>query len=259
MILQKWGTVLPSVTTTQILLRRHHPNAEIAADGWYGNKTTSAVYAFQKHHGLGKDGIVGRFTWTKLGDVSKLQTIDVVDGTDPALIALEATDIRTAGGDPIVMSGMSNGVSVAMDLIVTRAKALGSVALLRFHGHGGHGVMGVSSGEGDGIPHLSDIANANFGKLLPSLMRIRHIFCPFGSVEMHGCDVAGGKDGPILLTKLAAVWGVPVTAGVMTQFGGGKKTFVFEGPTLTGFPGGGDLKSWSKGMESQHGNVCVPD
>ena len=39
---------------------------------------------------------------------------------------------------------------------------------------------------------------------------------------------------------------VPVTAGLRTQYGGGSSTFRFEGPTLTAFPGGGDLKSWAR-------------
>jgi peptidoglycan hydrolase-like protein with peptidoglycan-binding domain len=257
MILLKWGTVLPTVTTAQILLRRHAPNAEITADGWYGNKTTSAVWAFQKYHSLGQDGIVGRFTWEEFMTVSGLQTIDVVDATDDP--ELEAVDIRNAGGDPIVLSGMSNGVTVAMDQVVGRANGAGSVALLRFHGHGAPGDMGVSSGKGEGVSILSDIAVGNFSKILPALMKIKHIFCKFGSVQLHGCKVAGGVDGPILLNKLATLWGVPVTGGVMDQKGGGKTTFVFEGPTITAFPSGGDLKGWSKGVQTEFGNVSVED
>jgi peptidoglycan hydrolase-like protein with peptidoglycan-binding domain len=260
MILLRYGTILPVVSTTQILLRRHQPHAEIQTDGHYGPKTTAAVQKFQKHHGLSADGIVGRFTWGKLGDVSGLQTIDVVDGTDPSLIELEATDIRNAGGDPIVLHGMSNGVAVAMNMIATRAKGAGTVALLRFHGHGGPGGQNVSAGDSaDGAAHMAAIDVTNLPFILPALMSIRHVFAPFGSVQMHGCQVGGGKKGPVLLQSLANIWGVPVSAGINDQLGGGRNTFIFEGPVLHGFPSGGDLKSWSKGVQATHGNVCLPN
>src|SRR5262245_10696034 len=106
------GDALPSVTTSQILLRRHRPQTTIKADGIYGGRTKGAVENFQTQHTLKKDGIIGNGTWNAFLDVSRFQTIDVVDGTDPSLIALEATDIRAAGGDPIVVYGMSNGIQV---------------------------------------------------------------------------------------------------------------------------------------------------
>jgi peptidoglycan hydrolase-like protein with peptidoglycan-binding domain len=36
------------------------------ADGIFGAGTENAVKAFQRHHGLTVDGIVGRITWSKL-------------------------------------------------------------------------------------------------------------------------------------------------------------------------------------------------
>ena len=258
MILLRTGTILPVVTTSQMLLRRHAPSADIQADGHYGPKTTKAVWDFQKFRGLSADGIVGRFTWGKQGEISQLQTIDVVDGTDPSLIAADRPDIRNAGGDPIVLFGMSNGVQVAMNMIATRAKAAGSVALLRFHGHGNQGLQNVSAGTASGAANMSAIDTTNLPFILPFLMSIRHIFAPFASVQMHGCQVGGGKKGPILINSLANIWGVPVTGGIFDQLGGGKTTFVFEGPTISGFPGGGDLKSWSKAMQDLHGNVSMP-
>jgi N-acetylmuramoyl-L-alanine amidase len=36
------------------------------ADGIFGAGTENAVKAFQRHHGLTVDGIVGKITWTKL-------------------------------------------------------------------------------------------------------------------------------------------------------------------------------------------------
>lgn len=256
------GTVLPSVTTLQILLRRHSPHSLNKTDGHFGPKTKKAVEDFQVFHApsLVKDGIVGRFTWTKLMGVSRLQTIDVVDGDDPSLVNLEAADIRNAGGNPIVVYGMSNGVEVVMNEILNRAQGPGRVALLRFHGHGGRGSQNVSGGHINGAPHLAAISDDNFSQIRGKLQRISHIFAPFGSTQLLGCDVGGGAKGKSLISKLANVWGVPVTAGLHTQFGGGKQTFTFEGPTVTGFPAGlNDLKSWSKAMEDAHGNVSVVD
>src|SRR6185369_8156597 len=101
------GDGLPSVTTAQILLRRHRPQATIKADGLYGPLTKKAVESYQSEHVLKKDGIIGANTWNSFMSVSGFQTIDVVDGTDPSLVNFEAADIMAAGGTPIVVFGMS--------------------------------------------------------------------------------------------------------------------------------------------------------
>jgi Putative peptidoglycan binding domain len=252
------GDVLPVVTTLQILLRRHLPHAEIKSDGRFGPRTKGAVEAFQIQHRLSKDGVVGRFTWNKTTEVSGLQTIDVVDGTDPSLVALEAADITNAGGIPIVVYGMSGGVDFVMSQIRARASGSNSVDLLRFHGHGTRGIQNVTGGDLNGAPHLAAISDDNFPQVATSLGRIRHIFVEFGCVELLGCSVGGGPKGRSLVGKLANVWGVPLTAGVFDQLGGGRNTFRFEGPTVSAFPGGGDLKSWSAGVEATSGNVTMP-
>ncbi len=101
--------MLPSVTTSQILVRRHRPGATITCDGRYGPRTKAAVASYQREHSLSNDGIIGPNTWNSFMAVSGFQTIDVVDGTDPSLIAFEASDIGQAGGTPIVVFGQSNG------------------------------------------------------------------------------------------------------------------------------------------------------
>ena len=53
------GDVLPSATTSQILLRRHRPQATIKADGHFGPRTKGAVENFQSFHRLTRDGIIG--------------------------------------------------------------------------------------------------------------------------------------------------------------------------------------------------------
>lgn len=251
------GDALPSVTTSQVLLRRHRPGAKITCDGAYGPKTKAAVHAYQEAHVLKGDGIIGTNTWNSFMSVSGFQTIDVVDGTDPSLIALEAADIRQTGGNPIVVFGQSNGLAFVMQQIAARGQR-GNVMLLRIHGHGGRGTQNVTGGQINGAPHMASISLQNYAASEPDLNRVRPVLVPFGSVQLLGCDVGGGN-GAQLVQRLARTWGVPVTAGLHTQFAGGNATFRFEGPTVTGFPGGLNLKSWSKAMEAQFGNITMPN
>jgi hypothetical protein len=249
------GDVLPSVTTSQILLRRHRPQAGIKADGHFGPRTKGAVENFQSFHHLTRDGIIGNASWNQFMTASGFQTIDVVDGTDPSLVTLEAADVRAAGGDPIVVFGMSNGIEFVTQQILARGRAQ-NVMLLRFHGHGNRGLQNVTGGEINGAPHLAAISLSNFAQIEGTIGRIRTVMLPFGSIQLLGCDVGGGR-GSQLVGRLAVTWGVPVTAGLHTQFGGGNRTFRFEGPTVTGFPFG-NLRSWSQQMEDQFGNVSMP-
>ena len=249
------GDILPTVSTAQILLRRHRPQTVITTDGNFGPKTGKAVWNFQEHHVLKMDQIIGPKTWHKLEDVSRFRTVDVVDGTDPSLVQLEAADLRKAGYDPIVLYGMSNGLEVAMNEIAARG-GRGETMLLRFHGHGNNALQNVTGGEINGAPHLAAISLSNYGQIEHLLTRIKKIFVEFGAVQLLGCDVGGGN-GASLVARLAETWGVPVTAGIHTQFGGGDKTFRFEGAVVSKFPGGGTLKTWSAAMEQKYGMVSV--
>lgn len=256
MILLTNGMVLPVVTTLQIWMRIHRPQTIIKADGQYGSKTKQAVQNFQEFHHLVKDGIVGKNSWQKLTQVTGFQTIDVVDGTDPSLVSLEASDIRNAGGDPIIVFGMSNGIDFVMSQIAAKARP-GKVALLRIHGHGNRGLQNVTGGDINGAPHLAAISNSNFGQIAGSLAKIKGIFMGYASVQLLGCSVGGGTSGRTLVGRLADTWNVPVTAGFFDQLGGGINTFIFEGPTVTGFPGGGKLASWSLEKQNVFGNVSL--
>jgi putative chitinase len=58
----------------------------IAVDGTFGADTETAVKNWQKSHGLGADGIVGRLTWGKLfevGNFAELDQGDIDDDNDP--------------------------------------------------------------------------------------------------------------------------------------------------------------------------------
>lgn len=241
------GDRLPSVAAVQVLInRKMRRGVFITVDGIYGPKTRQAVYAFQEEHHLGRDGVVGKNTWPALIRGEGLTVIDSVDVTNPKDMGYEDAAIRQAGGDPIVNFGMCNGVKVVVTKIMGRGKT-GGVVLLRFHGHGSPGSMGITVGTGNEI-------SSEFGtRFLDSLARylqrrLAFLFPSFGSVELHGCRVGKGADGQRLCQALAQAFGVPVTAGTKTQYGGGLSTFRFEGPTYTAFPAGKDLKSWARSL-----------
>lgn len=254
MILLKETMVLPSVTTSQVLLRRHRPHTTITCDGIYGPKTKGAVRNFQSAHSLDVDGTIGRYTWTRFMQVAALKTIDVVDAGDPAIDEFYSADLRASGADPIVVYGMSNGVPYAIDRIIARAAGAGRIAILRINGHGGSGLQNVTGGKIDGARHMAGISNGNIAYLTPALSRLQPYFATFGSAELLGCEVAHGSSGLLLLQRLANIWGVPVTAGTKIQTG----TFSFTGPTRSAFPGGGTVKSWSSVQQEVAGNLTVP-
>jgi hypothetical protein len=244
--LLRFGDRLPTVAVVQILInRKMHQGSYISVDGIYGPKTREAVRAFQRKRFLSPDGIVGQNTWQALIAGENIVVIDSVDATNPDDMGYEDAAIRSAGGSPIVNFGMCNGLKVVMQKIQAQART-GAVALLRFHGHGAPGEMGVTTGTGSEI-------SSEFGvRFLDSLARylgtMRWIFSNIGSAELHGCRVGAGSDGRRLIKALAWAWGVPVTAGLHTQYGGGASTFRFEGPIFTAFPEGGGLRTWTRSL-----------
>jgi hypothetical protein len=141
------GNKIPAVGVAQKLLNAR-AGSSLVADGDFGSKTKAAVKEFQRPRGLVVDGVIGQNTWGRLKQMAdKLQIIDCVDVFDPSLNDLEAKDIVKAGGNPILIGGMSNGVEQAITEILGTA-APGEVFLLRFHGHGNSGIAGISHGQG---------------------------------------------------------------------------------------------------------------
>jgi hypothetical protein len=237
------GDLLPAVGVLQKLLNR--TGAGLTPDGDFGPATKAAVQSFQRPRRLGMDGKVGQITWPRIVAGERgLRVVDCVDIFDPSLMSLEATDIRQAGGNPVVLGGMSNGVEQAIAQILGAVPA-GSVFLLRFHGHGASGVAGVSDGQG-GIngEHFSSIHTGNIAALRPILARLRRIFSPYGCVQFMHCSTGRGAAGRQLLSAIARELGVPVSAAVVDQFGGGLTTFRYEGRAHTALPTGGSLRDW---------------
>ena len=241
------GDKLPTVAVVQIMInRKMKEGTYIKVDGMYGPETKQAVYDFQKaSKKLRADGVVGKHTWNALVSGQSLEVIDSVDVTNPKDMGSEDAAIRRAGGTPILNFGMCRGVRVVKHEIHARAKAGGTV-LLRFHGHGSPGEMGISVGTG---AHASSEFGVTYlDSLAQFIASLAWIFPALGSAELHGCRVGAGQNGRRLCRGLAQAWGVPVTAGIRSQYGGGPSTFRFEGPVYTAFPYGGDLKSWAKSL-----------
>jgi hypothetical protein len=238
------GDNLPAVGVLQKLLNRG--GARLVADGAFGPATQTAVTNFQRPRGLIPDGAVGENTWPRLSAGARLPIMDCIDIFDPSLSSLETKDIQRVGGNPLVIGGASNGVEQAVQMIL--AGSPGNVFLLRFHGHGAPGVAGISFGQGGaGFGHRADIDPQNLNIMLPVLSRLRGIFGPYGCVQFMHCSTGRGPKGRTVLTAIANALGVPVSAGVFDQLGGGTSTFRFEGPTFTAVPGGGAVAMWAAG------------
>ncbi len=243
--LLNYGNKLPAVGVAQKLLNAR-AGSSLVADGDFGSKTKAAVKEFQKPRGLTVDGVIGQNTWGRMSQMAEnLRIIDCVDVFDPSLYTLEAKDILKAGGNPILIGGMSNGVEQAVTEILIAAGSE-PIFLLRFHGHGASGVAGISFGQG-GIPgeHNASIHEGNWAYMQPIIARLKPIFGPYGCIQFMHCSTGKGDSGRKMLQKIADTTGVPATAAINDQLGGGLDTFRFEGATFTALPGGQTLKSWS--------------
>jgi hypothetical protein len=235
------GDHLPTVGTLQKLLNR--TGATLTCDGSFGTKTKAAVKKFQQERHMGVDGVVGENTWPRISAGAGLPILDCVDIFDPSLLNLEVQDITRAGGSPIQIGGMSNAVEQAVTEILRRASR--DTFLLRFHGHGAPGSAGIGTGHSRiGVQHRSAIDASNLAVIRPIVARLRGIFSRYGCVQFMHCSTGRGPQGKQVLQAIADDLGVPVSAGVFDQLGGGTTTFRFEGPTFTAVPSGGSLKSW---------------
>lgn len=245
----KRGDRLPSVGILQKLLNARD-DAELGVDGIFGRLTQEAVRNFQLSRRLQVDGIVGVQTWPRLTAAeSNLRVMDFIDIFDESLLDLEATDIRRAGGNPLLMGGTCNGLEQAIYMI--RSASAGCVFLLRFHGHGNSGLAGVGFGHGEEGFQRNTFNNAAVKHVRETIAKLRGAFGPYGCVQFMHCNVAQGREGRSFLANMADILQVPVSAGIHTQYGGGYRgydSFRFTGPTHTALPGGKTLKSWCSGL-----------
>jgi hypothetical protein len=243
MMYLRQGSVRPAVATAQKMLA-----GGITVDGYFGPRTKGRVESYQSGHRppLGRDGIIGKDTWGALTADNDLVTIDVVDAEDPGVLSTEGADIRANGGDPIVLYGQSNGVATMVSEVISRAGRHRRIALLRIHSHGAPGSMNVTAGHEAYDEHMTSLDLSTLWYTGPQLTQLAPYFVPWGSTELMGCDVGHGTNGTRLLKQVAGFLQVPVSAGTRTQLGGGRSTFVFEGPIKTGYPYGDSLKGWAR-------------
>ena len=238
------GDVFPAVGVLQrLLVRAGH---DIPIDGEFGSGTVRALKAFQEEHGLPDSGRVDLWTWQRLCAGEHLPILDVVDVCDPSLYNLEVKDLRWSGADPIQLGGMSNGVEQAIDLIRSRAPA--GLFLLRFHGHGAPGGAAISAGDWSisGGYELDVINTWALEYMAVLLQRLRGLFGPYGCIQFMHCRTGRGTKGAQLMRMVAQATGVPATAAIDTQYGGGNSTWFYEGPTRTRLPGAASIGSWSR-------------
>jgi len=164
--------------------------------------------------------------------------IDIIDATE-ASDRHEIKAIKKGGGTPIVMYGMSGAVEHMVHQVIMQAVKPGRINLLRFHGHGAPGMMNIAAGKEVHFQHHSGISNSNLGSTKDTLGKLKPYFAKSRArVELHGCKVAKGANGQKLIKDLAKIWGVPVSAGTESQYGGVGKQFKFEGPVHTAMPSG---------------------
>lgn len=238
MIILRRGDRLPSVAAVQYFLNLYG-NQQLAIDGDLGPITSEALREFQRENDLIVSGRVRNATWQKLNQRNR-QIIDSVDATDDEIT--DYLDFQRYNGESIINYGMSLGVRNVINQIKSKSQG-GKVVLLRFHGHGSPGHMIVSSGFDEDSGSSFDLDYA--GNFWPLLGSLQSIFLPFGSIEFHGCNVAMGVRGERFLRRVANTLNVPATAGVRSQYGGGRDSLRFEGRTRTFCPNGIQLKDWA--------------
>lgn len=247
------GDILPAVGIIQMLLNR--AGASLTLDGNFGQHTEDAVKAFQRQRSISPTGQVNGGLFDRMDAGSELSILDSVDVTDPNLATMEVADITRAGGRVVSRAGMSNGVGQAIQDIISQGSG---VFLLRMHGHGAPGNIGMSDGRGVPGYHRTDFDSSTIGQVEAELRRMRSVFGPHGCVQLMACDTGQGPNGRNLLRRLANIWNVPVSAGIQTQFAGGlAKSIRFEGPTVTECPGGKTLRQWLAGLPAFAGMSVV--
>jgi len=247
------GDTLPAVGVLQLLLNR--AGASLTLDGVFGQHTEDAVKAFQHQRSIPQTGQVNGTLFDRLAVGETLPILDSVDVTDPSLATMEVADITRAGGRVVQRAGMSNGVGQAIQDIVSSGSAL---FLLRMHGHGTGGNIGMSDGRGIAGQHRTDLDASTIRAIQAELGRLRGVFGSYGCVQLMACNTGQGPQGRSLLRQLADIWNVPVSAGIQTQFAGGlSKSIRFEGPTITVCPGGRSLGQWVRALPAFVGMSVV--
>jgi hypothetical protein len=283
LILLEHGDRLPTVALIQILLNAYTPaDSSLLVDGIFGRATEAAVRTFQRTvMRTAPSGQIDSRTWVRLAQEQHLQVRDLVDITDP-LINQMADVVRAEGSNPIVRGGGSNAVADIVPSIAASGVRRGTLALLRFQGHGNRGVQVVGYGTGCHVYYdimhqrevppleqciaerasvtpedaavvmaamsrsaLSD-SSLELPEVSAALRPLRDYLSPCGSIEFHGCQVGGGTRGARFLQRMADLANVPVTAAQTRQVTG--NAIRFRGPILSKFPNDSTLHRWARNL-----------
>jgi hypothetical protein len=130
---------LPTVALVQAMLNQERTRRELSVDGIFGPRTEKAIQQFQKRRGLGKRKIVDRTVWEALTQSAGFNILDSVDITETNSEYYFAGGLRKAGGRPLLVGHMCNGVGQMVHNLISAAHAArGSVVLkitlrLRLH------------------------------------------------------------------------------------------------------------------------------
>lgn len=175
-----------------------------------------------------------------LGSAVYAGVYDVVNIADPDL-RLEIHEMRSIGAAPISISAMPNGVDYMVNALRERVAKMGTIDLLRIHGHGAPGIQTISCRKQlrkrDLPTSRAILSSYNFESIRAALVRLNGCFAPDARVWLMGCEVGGERQGGDLIYKLSSLWGVAVTAGVPVQYGGSAfTTYMHEGNTITFLP-----------------------
>ena len=110
---------------------------------------------------------------------------------------------------------------------------------LRIIGHGAPGLQGVADSHNTWEPNrlIRVIGRELQNPTILSMLAAS--FGPRGFAELHGCEVARGYPGKLLLADLSALWRVPVRGGVNDQTN--RPGFEGRYHTAAPAPGGGTI------------------
>lgn len=144
---------------------------------------------------------------------------DIIDMTDSNLgnNRIQGLNNLSVASTQLQFYGMSNGVA-QMVTDIKNALAGGQIDVLRIWGHGGPGLQNITAGTS------GSSANADFSGLTQDNYKTVGIdglsgqFTSTGWLELRGCSVGADDPGKQLLTGLAALLGVNVYAGDVTQW-----------------------------------------
>jgi hypothetical protein len=249
------GDRLPIVAVMQKLLG-HNLGERVELSGRYSHSTRQALERFQRSRHLYESGSrLNLSTWLALMNLPahalRLSIIDLVDQTSSTFFSHEndADNIRSEGGEPIILNGDAGGVEVAVHEIM-RVAGGRPICLLRIHGHGGDGDISFSTGLGADPDGLSSINPSNLERLRPILMELRPLLYPYGCIQFMHCLIAHSSVGEGLLDEIANMLSVPVTGARNPQLSGGfgDATFRYEGPYYTAVPSGLSLDAWAASL-----------